>query len=85
MADRFVNEMTDVLINQLLDDLLNDGFLNTEQRDLVLAGNNTAQRAGLLFDTVTGRGNDAMERMISHLQPLNPELANFLQNRAQGN
>ncbi|XP_075952895.1 caspase a-like [Anarhichas minor] len=69
---KFVEKANKVLINQLLDNLLQDGVLNEGERESVLEENRTtANKARSLIDMVRKKGDDASRRMITHLHSRN--------------
>ncbi|GLD62114.1 NACHT, LRR and PYD domains-containing protein 1b allele 1-like protein [Lates japonicus] len=66
---RFAQRVSREVINQLLDDLSEDGVLNDEERESIAQRNNTrADRARCLIETVRRKGYEASRKMISHLQ-----------------
>ncbi|XP_068567787.1 caspase a-like isoform X2 [Cebidichthys violaceus] len=72
---KFVETADKELINQLLDDLLEDGVLNEGQKDSVLEENSsTANKARSLIDMVRKKGDEASRKMIAHLQSRDPSL-----------
>uniref|UniRef100_A0A3Q3S660 CARD domain-containing protein n=1 Tax=Mastacembelus armatus TaxID=205130 RepID=A0A3Q3S660_9TELE len=76
---QFVERMTKVLIDQLLDDLLADGVLNDGEKDWVLEENrSTADKARCLFDMVKKKGVIAMNSMSDHLRHRDPVLYDSL-------
>lgn len=66
---KFVEKVSKELINQLLDDILEDGVLNDGEKDSILEENkSTADKARRLIDIVKKKGNVASRKMIAHLQ-----------------
>ncbi|XP_031698014.1 caspase-1-like, partial [Anarrhichthys ocellatus] len=75
VRSKFVENANKELINQLLDDLLEDGVLNEGQKDSVLEENSTtANKARGLIDMVKRKGDEASRKMIAHLQSRDPSL-----------
>nr|CBJ56266.1 caspase-1 protein [Dicentrarchus labrax] len=71
----FVDRVSKVLINQLLDDLLQDGILNDGEKDSILEENvSRADKARSLIDTVKRKGDVASRKMLAHLQIRDPIL-----------
>ncbi|XP_039986312.1 caspase a-like isoform X2 [Xiphias gladius] len=71
----FVDRVTKELINQLLDNLLEDGIVNNGEKDSILEENSSrASKARCLIDTVRMKGDGASRRMIAHLQSRDPTL-----------
>lgn len=69
MRTKFVEKVSKELINQLLDDILEDGVLNDGEKDSILEENkSTADKARRLIDIVKKKGNVASRKMIAHLQ-----------------
>ncbi|KAM6946944.1 caspase-1-like [Lycodopsis pacificus] len=66
---RFAEKANIVLINQLLDDLLDDGVLNAGETESVLEENRSrANKARSLIDMVRNKGDGPSRKMIAHLQ-----------------
>nr|WJN24709.1 caspase 1 [Lateolabrax maculatus] len=66
---KFVEKVSKELINQLLDDILEDGVLNDGEKDSILEENkSTTDKARRLIDIVKRKGNVASRKMIAHLQ-----------------
>ncbi|XP_062417629.1 caspase-1-like [Pungitius pungitius] len=66
---KFVEKADKELIQQLLDDLLDDGVVNDGQKDSILEDNSTtADRARDLIDVVKKKGDKASEIFITHLE-----------------
>ncbi|XP_075956101.1 caspase a-like [Anarhichas minor] len=75
VRSKFVENANKELINQLLDDLLEDGVLNEGQKDSVLEENSSrADKARGLIDMVKRKGDEASRKMIAHLQSRDPSL-----------
>ncbi|XP_029301870.1 caspase-1-like [Cottoperca gobio] len=75
VRSKFVEKVSNELIKQLLDDLLEDRVLNDGQKDSVLEENNSrANKARALIDTVKMKGDLASRKMIDHLQDRDAEL-----------
>ncbi|TNN29870.1 Caspase-1 [Liparis tanakae] len=75
----FVEKASKELINQLLDDLLEDGVLNDSQKDSIIEEtNNRAGRARSLIDIVKRKGEAASRNLINHLQNRDPWLSSDL-------
>ncbi|XP_031705749.1 caspase-1-like [Anarrhichthys ocellatus] len=71
----FVGKAHKVVIDQLLDDLLQDGVLNDGEIESVLEENSTtAKKARSLIDMVRKKGDEASRKMIAHLQNRDPFL-----------
>ncbi|XP_051276516.1 NACHT, LRR and PYD domains-containing protein 1b allele 5 isoform X2 [Dicentrarchus labrax] len=73
VRSKLVVKMSREVINQLLDDLLEDGVLNDEEKDSILH-NNRADRARCLIDKVKMKGYTASRKMFTHLQSRDPTL-----------
>ncbi|XP_019725580.1 NACHT, LRR and PYD domains-containing protein 1b allele 2-like isoform X2 [Hippocampus comes] len=68
VRSRFVERVSEEVINQLLDDL-SDTTLNDGEREAIIEGNVTrADRARALIDTIRKKGSKASAMMIVHLQ-----------------
>ncbi|XP_077427374.1 uncharacterized protein LOC144055341 [Vanacampus margaritifer] len=68
VRSNFVEGVTEEVINQLLDDLL-DGILNDGEKDDIMEKNETnGNRARQLIDTIRSKGPEACRRMIFHLE-----------------
>ncbi|CAJ1065352.1 caspase-1-like%2C partial [Xyrichtys novacula] len=68
VRSKFVDGPSTELINQLLDDLLEDGVLNKGEADSIIEENNSrANRARALIDSVIRKGDRASSRMINLL------------------
>ncbi|XP_060902800.1 caspase-1-like isoform X3 [Labrus mixtus] len=66
---KFVDKVSKEVINQLLDDILEDGILNDGEKDSLLELNvSKADKARCLIDTVKRKGDAASRKMITHLQ-----------------
>ncbi|XP_037636216.1 NACHT, LRR and PYD domains-containing protein 1 homolog [Sebastes umbrosus] len=79
VRSKLVEKMSRELINQLLDDLLEDGVLNEGEKDSVLQENNTtANRARHLIDMVKNKGREASRKMFTHLRRRDPSLSDQL-------
>ncbi|XP_050928185.1 NACHT, LRR and PYD domains-containing protein 1b allele 5 isoform X2 [Lates calcarifer] len=75
----FAQRVSREVINQLLDDLSEDGVLNDEERESIAQRNNTrADRARCLIETVRRKGCEASRKMISHLQSRDQTLSTEL-------
>ncbi|XP_044060961.1 NACHT, LRR and PYD domains-containing protein 1 homolog isoform X2 [Siniperca chuatsi] len=71
-----VANMSVELINQLLDDLLEDGVLNDGEKDSILQENSTrADRVRCLIDMVKKKGCRATRQIVTHLQRRDPSLS----------
>ncbi|XP_078023185.1 uncharacterized protein LOC117259544 isoform X3 [Epinephelus lanceolatus] len=65
---KFVDKVSNVLIMQFLDDLLDDGVLNHGEKDSIVEENNTtADKARTLIDTVKKKGDEASRKLIAHI------------------
>lgn len=63
------------VINQLLDDLFEDGVLNEGEKDSILEENKTrADKARSLIDAVRRKGQVTCKKMMSHIQKRDPSL-----------
>ncbi|XP_077369295.1 uncharacterized protein LOC144013857 isoform X2 [Festucalex cinctus] len=68
VRSNFVEGVTEEVIKQLLDDLL-DGILNDAEKDDIMEKNKTTRnRANGLIDTIRSKGPEACRRMIFHLE-----------------
>ncbi|XP_040901977.1 caspase recruitment domain-containing protein 16-like [Toxotes jaculatrix] len=66
---KFVERISNELIKQLLDDLLEDVVLNEGEKDAILEENKSrADKARCLIDTVKKKGDEASRKLIAHLQ-----------------
>ncbi|XP_077397800.1 caspase recruitment domain-containing protein 18-like [Festucalex cinctus] len=75
----FVDNVTEPVVTQLLDDVRQDGILSKGEVQYIRQANNyTADRARDLIDTVTGKGDEASVKLIKHIQIRNPHLATSL-------
>ena len=75
MRTVFVERASREVINQLLDDLFEDGVLNDGEKDSVLEENRTrADKARCLIDLVRKKGQVASKKMVSYLQQRDPLL-----------
>ncbi|XP_033488747.2 NACHT, LRR and PYD domains-containing protein 1 homolog [Epinephelus lanceolatus] len=75
LRPRLVNRVSTELINQLLDDLLEDGVLNDGEKDSILQDNSTsANRARHLIDMIRMKGRKASRKLLTHLQSRDPML-----------
>ncbi|XP_038550295.1 caspase-1-like isoform X2 [Micropterus salmoides] len=76
---KFVDKASKELINQLLDDILEDGIVNNGEKDSMIAEKTSrADKARCLIDTVKKKGNEASRKLIAHLQSRDPTLYNEL-------
>uniref|UniRef100_A0A3Q3GX71 CARD domain-containing protein n=1 Tax=Kryptolebias marmoratus TaxID=37003 RepID=A0A3Q3GX71_KRYMA len=72
---RFVEKVSRSLVKQLLDDMLEDGVLNDQEKDSVLEDNTSkADMARDLIDTVKRKGDKASRKMIDRIQKRDPML-----------
>ncbi len=72
---QFVKNVSEEVINQLLDDLLCDRVVNDGEKNSILQSNSTiANRARSLIDTVMKKGDAASWKMINHLKSNDPTL-----------
>lgn len=78
MRTRFVEKASKELINQLLDDLLEDGVLNDSQKNSIIKENSGADIARSLIDIVKKKGEEASRNLIDHLQSRDPSLSSDL-------
>ncbi|XP_056297035.1 caspase a-like isoform X2 [Pseudoliparis swirei] len=79
LRTRFVEKASKELINQLLDDLLEDGVLNDSQKNSIIKENSRADdRARSLIDIVKKKGEEASRNLIDHLQSRDPSLSSDL-------
>ncbi|XP_077468301.1 caspase-1-A-like isoform X2 [Stigmatopora argus] len=75
----FVEKVSMPVIEQLLDNLLDDGVLNIgEQEAIVEARSNRTRCARLLIDTVWRKGDESSWKMITHLNERDSMLAKEL-------
>ena len=64
-----MDKVSQELISQLLDDLLEGGVLNEGEKDSILEENKSrANKARSLIDTVKKKGEVASKKMIAYLQ-----------------
>ena len=64
-----MDKVSQELISQLLDDLLEGGVLNEGEKDSILEENKSrANKARSLIDTVKKKGEVASKKMITYLQ-----------------
>ncbi|XP_044210491.1 caspase a-like isoform X1 [Thunnus albacares] len=72
---KFVEKVSKEVIKQLLDDLLEDSFMNDGEKDSVLEENSSrADQARCLIDLVRKKGDEASRKMIAQLQCRDPSL-----------
>ncbi|XP_055370115.1 uncharacterized protein LOC114868231 [Betta splendens] len=72
---KFVESVSKPVISELLDDLLQDGILNDEEKDFIVEeDHDRADRARGLIDIVKRKGDEASKKMIAHLQQTDPTL-----------
>eukprot|EP00064_Thunnus_orientalis_P004040 superscaffoldBa00000353_g4051 len=72
---KFVEKVSKEVIKQLLDDLLEDSFMNDGEKDSVLEENSSrADQARCLIDLVRKKGDEASRKMIAQLQCRDPAL-----------
>uniref|UniRef100_A0A3B4F9K7 CARD domain-containing protein n=1 Tax=Pundamilia nyererei TaxID=303518 RepID=A0A3B4F9K7_9CICH len=72
---KFVEKTSNPLLDQLLDDILEDGILNDGERESIVEENkNRADKARCLIDTVRKKGDLASNKLIRHLQKRDPML-----------
>ncbi|XP_030007443.1 caspase-1-like [Sphaeramia orbicularis] len=70
---KFVDKVSQTVISQLLDGLLEDFVLNDGEREAIVEGNSIrADQARSLIDTVKNKGDCASRRMITHLKSRDP-------------
>ncbi|CAK6983293.1 caspase a-like%2C partial [Scomber scombrus] len=75
VGTKFVEMVSEDLIKQLLDDLLEDGIVKDGERGSILKENSTrTHRARSLIDTVKGKGDKASRKFIDHIYVRNPSL-----------
>lgn len=75
LRHKLVERVSRELINQLLDDLLEDGVLNDGEKDSILQENsNDANRARRLIDMIRKKGRKASRKLLTHLQSRDPML-----------
>ncbi|XP_049898906.1 NACHT, LRR and PYD domains-containing protein 1 homolog isoform X3 [Epinephelus moara] len=75
LRPKLVKRVSRELINQLLDDLLEDGVLNDGETDSILQDNSTsANRARSLIDMIRKKGREASRKFLTHLQSRDPML-----------
>ncbi|KAM9359482.1 caspase-1-A-like [Symphorus nematophorus] len=73
---KFVRSVSKVVLGQLLDDILEDGVLNDEEKDSILEENRTtADKARSLIDMVKKKGDLASTKMIARLCSRDPMLS----------
>ncbi|XP_047450702.1 uncharacterized protein LOC125013841 [Mugil cephalus] len=76
VRSKFIDKVSEEVISQLLDDLLEDCVLNDGENDAVLKKNQTqADRARALIDSVRKKGDVASRKMIARLQARDPTLS----------
>lgn len=65
----FVGRVSKEIVNQLLDDLLDDGVMNSGEKEAIIEENkSTADKARKLIDIVRKKGDKASNRLILHFQ-----------------
>ncbi|KAL3991896.1 bone morphogenetic protein receptor type-1B [Sarotherodon galilaeus] len=75
VRSKFVEKISKALLDQLLDDILEDGILNDGERESIVEENkNRADKARCLIDTVRKKGDQASNKLICHLQRRDPML-----------
>ncbi|KAK9517965.1 hypothetical protein VZT92_023295 [Zoarces viviparus] len=76
VRSKLVQKVSRELVNQLLDDLFEDGVLNEGEKDSILQENNTrADRARCLIDMVRSKGREASRKIFTHLRSRDPTLS----------
>ncbi|XP_028445361.1 caspase-1-like, partial [Perca flavescens] len=76
LRPKLIEKVSNVLIKQLLDDLLEDGVLNDGEKDSILRESCTsADRARCLIDMVRKKGRKASRKIFTHLQSRDPTLS----------
>ncbi|XP_039668560.1 NACHT, LRR and PYD domains-containing protein 1b allele 2-like isoform X1 [Perca fluviatilis] len=76
LRPKLVEKVSNVLIKQLLDDLLEDGVLNDGEKDSILQESCTsADRARCLIDMVRKKGREASRKIFTRLQSRDPTLS----------
>ncbi|XP_049442176.1 uncharacterized protein LOC125894660 [Epinephelus fuscoguttatus] len=75
LRPKLVERVSRELINQLLDDLLEDGVFNDGEKDSILQENSTsANRARRLIGMILKKGRKASRKLLTHLQSRDPML-----------
>ncbi|XP_064176116.1 caspase-1-like [Anguilla rostrata] len=75
----FVARVSNDVIVQLLDDLLEDGVINDGEKDAMIEENGSrAERARHLIDIVRRKGPVTSEKLISRLWERDPNLCELL-------
>uniref|UniRef100_A0A3Q0SCH5 CARD domain-containing protein n=1 Tax=Amphilophus citrinellus TaxID=61819 RepID=A0A3Q0SCH5_AMPCI len=75
VRSKFIEKTSRALLDQLLDDILEDGILNDGERESIAEENrNRADKARCLIDTVRKKGEVASKKMICHIQQRDPTL-----------
>lgn len=75
VRSKFVEKTSNPLLDQLLDNILEDGILNDGERESIVEENkNRADKARCLIDTVRKKGDLASNKFIRHLQKRDPML-----------
>lgn len=64
---KFVEKVGEVMINQLLDDLIDEGVLNEGEKNHILSFTPKEETARKLIDAVKTKGDGACEILIDHL------------------
>lgn len=71
----FVEKTSKAILDQLLDDILEDGILNDGERESITEENKIrADKARCLIDIVRKKGEAASKKMICHIQQRDPML-----------
>ncbi|XP_035010043.1 caspase a [Hippoglossus stenolepis] len=65
---KFVEQVSIATLDRLLDNILEDHIVNDLEKDSILKGNSSREKARCLIDTVRKKGDRASMMMIAHLQ-----------------
>lgn len=75
---RFVQRVSDAVLKDVLDELLQQGVISDSENERVKAFPSRADRARDVIDTVRKKGADACSKMISILKDKDPYLHKLL-------
>uniref|UniRef100_A0A3Q1IKG0 CARD domain-containing protein n=1 Tax=Anabas testudineus TaxID=64144 RepID=A0A3Q1IKG0_ANATE len=73
VRSEFVKRVSEPDLNQLLDELFQDGIINTEEMETAKT-KSRADRAREVIDMVLKKGTQASSSLIAHLHELDPHL-----------
>lgn len=75
LRTKFVERVSEDVLFQLLDDLLEDKVLNSGEKDKIIEGiKTTANKARTLIDNVRKKGDRASKKLILHFKERDPHL-----------